>query len=448
VTEADVLGQPAQTGSLRGPQYFELRAEWLRYRSHLIDPATELPTLAAALDDIRRLLEERSILGLVFLDLSETRRLEPQQGFLAYDELVRSVGAALRALRGGVLGPRDLVSMLGVRCDKFLVVTEGVPGEPLGTVALGRLADAVRTNLLEEGSGIHLPGMAPLMVHVGQALLRRDPTLRPERSVQRALDEAIRSCFADWTRAEGRSTQGLDQILETDQLTTFYQPILALDDLSVLGHEVFTHGPVGGPFESPERLFLLAERTGRLVKLERLCRKRALSCMAPQMQTGARLFLNTTAHALRDPELAGGAFLEALAGVGVGADKLVLELAERATVEERRTYLETLQRLKGRGVGVAIDDMGAGYSSLQAVVELEPDYLKFDIALVRDIDRSRIKRSLLETVVELSAKIGAEVIAEGIESESELHTVRSLGVELGQGRYLAPPVAVSDEASR
>lgn len=441
-----MLGQPALTGSLRGPQYFELRAEWLRYRSHLIDPATELPTLAAALDDIRRLLEERSTLGLVFLDLSETRRLEPQQGFLAYDELVRSVGVALRALRGGLLGPRDLVSMLGVRCDKFLVVTEGVPGEPLGTVALGRLGDAVRATLLKEASG--MPGMASLMVHVGQALLRRDPTLRPERSVQRALDEAIRSCFADWTRAEGRSTQGLDAILEADQLTTFYQPILALDDLSVLGHEVFTHGPVGGPFESPERLFLLAERTGRLVKLERLCRKRALSCVAPQMQTGARLFLNTTAHALRDPELAGGAFLEALAGVGVSADKLVLELAERATVEERRTYLETLQRLKGRGVGVAIDDMGAGYSSLQAVVELEPDYLKFDIALVRGIDRSRIKRSLLETVVELSAKIGAEVIAEGIESESELDTVRSLGVGLGQGRYLAPPVVVSDEASR
>jgi EAL domain-containing protein (putative c-di-GMP-specific phosphodiesterase class I) len=73
-------------------------------------------------------------------------------------------------------------------------------------------------------------------------------------------------------------------------------------------------------------------------------------------------------------------------------------------------------------------------------VEVEHDYLKFDIALVRDIDRNVIKRSLLETVVELSAKIGAEVIAEGIEHEAELVTLRRLGVTLGQGRHLGPPV--------
>ena len=94
------------------------------------------------------------------------------------------------------------------------------------------------------------------------------------------------------------------------------------------------------------------------------------------------------------------------------------------------------------GIRIAIDDMGAGYSSLQAVVELEPDYLKFDISLVRNIDRSLIKRSLLETLVEISRKLGARVVAEGIEARSEFTTLRDFGVTLGQGHYLAPPAPV------
>ena len=90
--------------------------------------------------------------------------------------------------------------------------------------------------------------------------------------------------------------------------------------------------------------------------------------------------------------------------------------------------------------------MGAGYASLQALVEVEPDYLKFDISLVRNIDRSPIKRSLLETLVDLSQKIGAKVIAEGIEAETELLALLDLGVVLGQGRFFTAPELVPAEA--
>jgi len=125
----------------------------------------------------------------------------------------------------------------------------------------------------------------------------------------------------------------------------------------------------------------------------------------------------------------------------------VLEIAERMTFDARERPKDVLCELKRQGFRVAIDDMGAGYASLQSIVELEPDYLKFDIALVRGIDKSLIKRSLLETLVELSQKIGAAVIAEGIEAESELQTLRELGVGLGQGRFLAPPVMVSQDGA-
>jgi EAL domain-containing protein (putative c-di-GMP-specific phosphodiesterase class I) len=125
----------------------------------------------------------------------------------------------------------------------------------------------------------------------------------------------------------------------------------------------------------------------------------------------------------------------------------VLEITERVTLEERQAYRGVLRELKRAGFGIAIDDMGAGYASLTSLVEVEPDYLKFDISLVRNIDRSLIKRSLLETLVDLAAKMGSQVIAEGIEAEPEFTTLRNMGVRLGQGRYLAPPVTVPLEAT-
>jgi EAL domain-containing protein (putative c-di-GMP-specific phosphodiesterase class I) len=127
---------------------------------------------------------------------------------------------------------------------------------------------------------------------------------------------------------------------------------------------------------------------------------------------------------------------------GLAESQVVLEVTERVAMSERRAHQAILHNLKRSGFGIAIDDMGAGYSSLQAVVELEPDYLKFDISLVRNIDRSLIKRSLLETLVEISRKIGATVVAEGIEARSEFTTLRDFGVTLGQGHYLAPPAPI------
>ncbi len=227
-------------------------------------------------------------------------------------------------------------------------------------------------------------------------------------------------------------------------MITLYQPILDLASRQVIGHEVFTRGAAGGPFEEAERLFALADRTGRLVDLERVSRSRALAMARRHLGPGEKLFLNTSYGALRDPEVAGAAFEELVESQGLRHEDVVLEITERVSQEERAPSLQVLHDLKRHGFGIAIDDMGAGYSSLKSIVEMEPDYLKFDVALVRHIDRNLIKRSLLETLVELSGKIGARVVAEGIEEEPEFATLRDMGVPLGQGRFLAPPAVVSD----
>ena len=425
--------------------YFRLRAEWLRFKGHVLDANTGLPTLSAVLDDVRRLMEERGILALVYLDLGGEGEVESVHGWQAYDEMVRGFGRALLSLKAeGALGPRDILAVMSVRSDKFLVFMRA--GEPADSASIEGRMKRLREKIEEA-----LPGTVPealrphLTFHEGFALMYRDPMLRAERSIHRALDEAMFMSLRHRTRDEDRRAQGLDQMIGCRGVVTLYQPIMDLNTLEVLGHEVFSRGPAGGPFEDAEHLFALAERTGRLVDLERLCRQQALSSVSRHLKPGRKLFLNTSARALGDPEVAGVEFVRQVDGQGLDHQDVVLEITERVAVEEREPYRQLLRHLKREGFGIAIDDMGAGYSSLQALVDVEPDYLKFDISLVRQIDRNLIKRSLLETLVDLSAKIGARVIAEGIELEPELNTLREMGVPLGQGRYLAPPVMLPVE---
>jgi EAL domain-containing protein (putative c-di-GMP-specific phosphodiesterase class I) len=425
--------------------YFRLRAEWLRFKGHVLDGNTGLPTLSAVLDDVRRLMEERGTLALVYLDVGGEGELEAVHGWQAYDEVLKGFARALESLKhDGVLGPRDVVAVMSVRSDKFLVFMRA--GDAADSAALEARVKRLREKLEEA-----LPAAVPdelrphLHFHEGWALMYRDPMLRAERSIHRALDEAMFMSLRHRTREEDRRAQGLDQMIGCRGVVTLYQPILDLNTLEVLGHEVFSRGPAGGPFEDAEHLFALAERTGRLLDLERLCRRQALLSVGRHLKPGTKLFLNTSARALGDPEVAGAEFVRQVQGRGLDHRDVVLEITERMAVEEREPYRQLLRHLKREGFGIAIDDMGAGYSSLQALVDVEPDYLKFDISLVRQIDRNVIKRSLLETLVDLSAKIGARVIAEGIEIEPELTTLREMGVPLGQGRYLAPPVMLPVE---
>jgi EAL domain-containing protein (putative c-di-GMP-specific phosphodiesterase class I) len=145
------------------------------------------------------------------------------------------------------------------------------------------------------------------------------------------------------------------------------------------------------------------------------------------------LFLNASARAVADPDWSGSVMDEMLTGSGLKPSDVVVEITERVAIVRHEEFQAALRGFKRRGFRVAVDDMGAGYASLQALAAIEPDFLKFDVSLVRDIDRSSIKRSLLESLRQLAEKIGAQVVAEGIEREEERATLLALGIPLGQG---------------
>ena len=153
--------------------YFRLRAEWLRFKNHVIDANTELPTLAAVLDDVRRLVEERGTAGVVYIDLGGDPQVETVHGWLAYDDLLRSFSKALRSLLSeGPLGPRDRLAALSIRSDKFLVFLGGSGSAALDASSLAATATRLRERL---GEALARHGTAPISFHDGHALLQRDP---------------------------------------------------------------------------------------------------------------------------------------------------------------------------------------------------------------------------------------------------------------------------------
>jgi EAL domain-containing protein (putative c-di-GMP-specific phosphodiesterase class I) len=123
----------------------------------------------------------------------------------------------------------------------------------------------------------------------------------------------------------------------------------------------------------------------------------------------------------------------------VPAGRLVVELTEHDRVDDYAYLLQALTRLRDLGARIAVDDAGSGFASLQHILNIRPDIIKLDLALTRDIDTDPARRALASSLVMFGRDIGAVIIAEGIETRDELDTIRALGLQHGQGFYLAHP---------
>jgi EAL domain-containing protein (putative c-di-GMP-specific phosphodiesterase class I) len=124
--------------------------------------------------------------------------------------------------------------------------------------------------------------------------------------------------------------------------------------------------------------------------------------------------------------------------------RMVLEVTEHVEVADYDTLVDGLDILRTSGCRIAVDDAGAGYSSLRHILRLRPDYIKLDMTLTRGIDTDSDRRALASSLLTFAREVSATVIAEGIETPAELDTLRSLGATLGQGYFLARPCAAAE----
>jgi EAL domain-containing protein (putative c-di-GMP-specific phosphodiesterase class I)/putative methionine-R-sulfoxide reductase with GAF domain len=237
--------------------------------------------------------------------------------------------------------------------------------------------------------------------------------------------------------------RAVEHLCEPGVIEAFAQPVVRPADQLIVGYEALARMPTE-PLHPPDWWLGKAEEVGLRSQLE-------IACLAAAVELGPipedrLLFVNLSPSLLTNPA--------ALALLGRLPDRLVIELTEQEAVDDYCELRHNLAPWLGQGVRIAIDDTGAGYSSLRHVIELTPDFLKLDRELVRDLDNDRNRRALVRAVVAFAGEVGTTVIAEGVETQSELEVLREAEVDLVQGYLLARPgpawpmIATEESADR
>jgi EAL domain-containing protein (putative c-di-GMP-specific phosphodiesterase class I) len=242
---------------------------------------------------------------------------------------------------------------------------------------------------------------------------------------RRHSSEGTGQMTADVTRARVR------QVLD-DGVRTVFQPIVALPDGELRGLEALSRFPDGDP---PDRWFDAGWTVGLGSELELLSLRSALAHLR-QVPAGAWLSVNLA------PEVVFSPALEHMLS-GVAAERLVIEITEHSRVEDYIALGGALARLRALGCRVAVDDAGAGFASLNHVLSLNPDIIKLDGALTRGVDTDPGRQALAVSLVSFAAAIGAELVAEGVETAAQAEALFTLGCGTAQGFYFAHPGVAS-----
>jgi EAL domain-containing protein (putative c-di-GMP-specific phosphodiesterase class I) len=273
---------------------------------------------------------------------------------------------------------------------------------------------------------------------VGHAIVIYNPLIQEERLIERLIEDSKTMAKFQKFKGEIRNKEKLQELIIKEEIKIVFQPIVELNTNKVMGYEALSRGPEGTEYENPYFLFDIAREVGLIFELDRICRRKGL-IHAARLDQKAKVFINCLPTTIHDPEFKGAYLRDFLEDIKRIPNNVVMEISEREAINNYPVFREAMAYYSDLGFSIAVDDTGAGYSSLEAIVELQPDFLKLDISMVRGIDRNLLKQEMTKAMISFAGSMNAIIIAEGIETKEELETVKKLGIPLGQGFLLGRP---------
>lgn len=260
--------------------------------------------------------------------------------------------------------------------------------------------------------------------HLYKALRSHNTALAGELARQSAREQQLK-------RAHDEHLTRIEGVLECDNaMSVVFQPIVDLATRAVVGLEALSRF-AGEPLRSPDLWFEEATSVGLGPDLEMKAVRRAVSQLS-RIPEDAFLAVNVS------PELVLSHKLDELADDTI-CPRLVLELTEHIAVDDYGPVHDRMAALRERGARVAVDDTGAGFSSLRHILLLQPEIIKLDRSLTHGVDQDPARRALAASLVSFTNDIGASLIAEGVETAGELETLERLGAPWVQGFHIAMP---------
>lgn len=233
----------------------------------------------------------------------------------------------------------------------------------------------------------------------------------------------------------------IDQLIESGQLTSHFQPIIASETYSIYAFEALCRINGPNPFGTIEELFTQAMNLKYSLELDMKCRENAI-CLASEQniqRLHAQLFINICPSSLLHPDHNTGSTEYFAQKCKLEKSNIVLEITEQEAVSNYKLFEKAIHHYRDRGFKVAIDDFGSGYGGLKMLSIIEPDFVKIDRHFFKDRQKSHINYNLIDAISTACHRIGIDVIAEGIETEEDYLVCRELGINLMQGYYFAKP---------
>lgn len=254
-----------------------------------------------------------------------------------------------------------------------------------------------------------------------------------------SLDEASRivSLGVMLGRLDGR---WLWEMLAERRLTTLFQPIVKIDEPhKVYAHECLVRGiEKDGALLPPYKLYDAARNAKMLFHLDRSARLQHIRA-ATQHGVQSNVFINFNPTSIYDPEYCLRTTFAAIRNSNIPADRFVFEVVESDHVGDPDRLPRILEFYRNAGFRVALDDLGAGYSSLNLLSRLKPDFVKFDMELIRNIDTDPYKSHIVSKLIDVARSVGVTTVVEGIETDGEWHWAIEHGADLGQGYLFGKP---------
>jgi diguanylate cyclase (GGDEF)-like protein/PAS domain S-box-containing protein len=417
------------------------RREQERRLNHLAahDGLTGLANRAGFAHRIARQLRDAAASGqrlaLLRIGLNRFNEVNDLFGHAAGDRLLKGYAAALK----GMAQPQGLPARLGG--DEFALL---LPFAELHEVEA----------LVQAVSGIEPSGPVALSAAIGVALFPDDAAdaeallANADVAMRRAKSpHASGACFyqADMdaaVRERRRLVSDLRQALKAGQLSLFYQPQIATGVGRLCGHEALMRWqhPSRG-FVSPADFIPLAEETGLILPLGEWALRTACAAAAAEPRLG-KVAVNLSPVQFRQAGLA-VLVADTLVETGLPPDRLELEITESTLMQDPGRTLEVLRAIKALGVSVAMDDFGTGHSSLATLRAFPFDKIKLDRSFVPEIDSNPQARAILRAVVGIGRGLGIPILAEGVETPSELACLRDEGCAEVQGYLIGRPAPLA-----
>jgi EAL domain-containing protein (putative c-di-GMP-specific phosphodiesterase class I) len=407
------------------------------------------PMLAEVLPGVVDGFAPAGVLGALVIDTRPLQEIEQGYGWDAYVHGMRGIVEAARSAAFEALGDGATVAAGEVgRSEVFVFVTREEGSSQLLSRDMPALARMVIQRLERQGAKILYPYRRSLPhFSLGYSLVMRNPRLGALTQIRQVLEQARADARLNWGVYQRDRRRGFMNVLLGNKVCSVYEPVVDAKTLTVFGYEALARGPEHTEFAGAAALFGAAAEHDLLYELDCACRMAALEG-AIDFPQGAKLFMNIRPTAIHDPHFQPDVLVRTLERCKLSPRDVVFEISEQESIENYQIFREARDAYGQLGFQFALDDTGAGYASLEAVMELSPEFIKVDRSFVRGLDEDEGRQAMLRAFQEVADSVNARIIGEGLDRLEELQTLAELGISFGQGWVFGKPTPLRANPGR